>query len=241
MPPPDFSDKMTSRDRDDDDGLGSLAQKARSKQLTSARAILFFVGIITLAANLFFFVNAEDQVRRELDKELANQGLNRSTVRPDKQQELRDLEAHAVRITQIVAAIFMAVGVVFIIFGFAIRAYPVPITITALILYIAGSAVSVVLADDPAKAILAGIWLKIIIIVVLAKSIQAAIAFEAERTANARSTSSGRDREVDVFDDDFRDRRHNERDKDREDDRDRDRERERRDWESDRSRRDEDH
>ena len=64
----------TDNERTDNGGLGSLTQQARKGQLKQARGILFFIGIISLLANLFLYANAESEVRQEVDKQLAGIG-----------------------------------------------------------------------------------------------------------------------------------------------------------------------
>lgn len=160
-----------------DERLGSLTQQSRGKKLTTARRILFFVGIVSILANLYYFVAAKDEVRKEIDKELAKQG-GRQALQFQQQGALKELEDHAVQVTKLAALIFIGVGVAFVLFGAMIYRYPVPITIMALILYIASNAVTAVFAPE---MLASGAIIKIIIIVALAKSIQAAIAYEDER------------------------------------------------------------
>ena len=45
-------------------GLGNLAQSARGKELKSARMIMFFVGVLSVAVNMFVFSSAEGTCRR---------------------------------------------------------------------------------------------------------------------------------------------------------------------------------
>ena len=80
---------------------------------------------------------------------------------------------------------FILVGILFLIFGAIIYRFPVPVTITSLILYVLTTVAGMVLlslSDEPAAAG-RGIIVRILIIIALAKSIQSALAYERERRA----------------------------------------------------------
>jgi len=156
-------------------GLGNLAQSARTKQLKSARAIMFFVGVITIVANAGFMIAAETLVDREIEKEVANLRGQNMIVDQAAVAEFRET---AVRSTRLVNGIGLLIGIVFIGFGFTVYRYPVPITVTALVMYIGCWAVYGVI--DPTT--LASGWIvKILIVVALFKAVQAALAYEHER------------------------------------------------------------
>lgn len=77
---------------------------------------------------------------------------------------------------------FAAVGLAFIVFGFLVSSYPVPITITSLILYIGCNALAIYLDSESFfKGPPFALFIKVGIIVGLVKAIQAAIASENER------------------------------------------------------------
>jgi hypothetical protein len=153
-----------------------------NKDLRVARGVMFLVGLVTIVANLIFYFNAEENVARQVDKELGAIG-GRANVAPEKKEELRRLEEEAVQFTKIASAVFTTLGVLYLIFGCWIKKYPVATTVTALVLFITGNIVSAVF--DP-EMILKGIVIKICGIAALAKSIQAAIAFETERKLRKR-------------------------------------------------------
>lgn len=83
-----------------------------------------------------------------------------------------------------VHGLFILVSVLFIVFGALIYLFPVPITITSLVLYILVSMLDLVLKamTNPPQMLSGMIW-KIIFIVALASSIRAAVAYEKERHA----------------------------------------------------------
>lgn len=153
-------------------GSNSLAQAARMKLLNQARYTLIVIGILTIAANLFFGLAAEEGVKREFDKELASKGLNRAVVDPVKLQEA---EEAAVRATRVGSFGFAALGAVFVGAGALIKKYPVPISIVSLVLYLGSTVVMGILDTD---FLLKGIIIKVIIIVALVKAVQAAIAYQ---------------------------------------------------------------
>jgi hypothetical protein len=157
--------------------LGSLAQSARQKQLKVARYILLFVGILTVLVNVAQFAMIESQVDDLINKEV--QGLHQRGMVED-QATVAKVRAQSVRFSQIIAGVAVALGVVFVVFGLVVNRFPVPITITSLVLYVGAAAVFGLIAP---ATLLQGIIVKVIIVIALAKSIQAAIAYEREKAA----------------------------------------------------------
>jgi hypothetical protein len=160
-------------------GLGSLAQSARGKQLKTARGILLVIGGLTIVANFVFFAMIESQIDQEIQKEVQNlraRGLVANQI------EIAKVRESAIRVARLVQGVAIFLGVVFVVFGFLVQSYPVPITITALVLYVGAAAVFGLL--DP-TTLLQGLIMKVIIVVALAKSIQAALAYERERQTMA--------------------------------------------------------
>jgi predicted RND superfamily exporter protein len=103
-------------------------------------------------------------------------------------QQVEEVRASMLRITYLLSGVLIAIGVLFIIFGIAIYTKPVPITITSLVIYIGCMAIFGFL--DPAS-LAQGIIVKIIIIAGLVKAVQAAIAYEKERSARTDKISAG--------------------------------------------------
>src|SRR4051812_22438662 len=157
------------------EGLGSLAQSARTKQLKTARGILFVVGILTLVVNgaLFFF--AESIVKSQLDTEV--QKIRAQGMMID-QVKLAQIQDQAVRATRLADGIALLLGVVFIACGALVYTYPVATTVTSLVLYLGAAAVYGVI--DP-MTLARGWWMKILVAFGLFKAVQAAIAYENER------------------------------------------------------------
>jgi hypothetical protein len=162
-------------------GLGSLAQSARTKQLKTARGILYFVGILTLVVNVGLAVFAEPFVNSQIDREVESVRRQGMQIDQSKLEELRD---QAIRSTQLGGVIGAVIGVVFIACAVMVYQFPVATTVTSLVLYLGAAAGYAVF--DPTT--LARGWIvKILIVVGLFKAVQAAIAYENERKASQPS------------------------------------------------------
>lgn len=140
--------------------LGSLAQSTRNYDLGKTRNILLIIGCLTIAINGFMFANAVNEV----------QGVG---IAPEDQ-------ARVVIIVRMIYGAAIAVGTVFVVSALLIRKYPVPLTILSLVLYVGATAGFAYL--DPAT-LLSGIIFKVIIIVLLGKSVQTALAYQRDRNA----------------------------------------------------------
>lgn len=154
--------------------LGSLAKSARHKHLNQIRATLFVIGALTILVNIFAMINLRSEVQKELDLQAPQAG----GMKPANPQFV---EA-AVLIGYVINGAFCLMGALFVLFGFLVKLYPVPITIISLVLYILGALVSVVL--NPASLVV-GIVVKVIIIIAFVKAIQTAIAYQREETEAA--------------------------------------------------------
>ncbi|MFN7293014.1 MAG: hypothetical protein ACK5YR_18570 [Pirellula sp.] len=162
----------------DDVKLGSLGQAARGKQLNLARGILIVVGILSLAANGFFFVTAQSRVNDEVNK-LQQQGL----------QVDQSLVAGAVLENQIINGVGASIGIIFVVLGILVYQFPVPCTVGGLVLYVAAN-IGFGLLDPSTLA--SGIVIKVFIIIGLFKSVQSAFAYNAEKqTTTASNAGSG--------------------------------------------------
>jgi hypothetical protein len=152
--------------------LGSLAQKARGKQLNQARWILIVLGCLYIIVNGVQMGMLRDAIRNEIQKQIRqNPGaiINQAAV--------QEFEDQAYQIGMIIGAIAILVGVAFVVFGIIIKMYPVAVTITSLVLYLI-TIVGAALLNP--QTLIAGIIIKVIIVVCLIKAIQAALAYEKE-------------------------------------------------------------
>ena len=151
--------------------LTSLSQSARMKQLKSARMILIFVGVVTVALNGFLFVQAETMVENEI-RNLQIQGI---VIEGDINQ-IRD---QTVKMTRLIHGGTVGLGVVFILLGVAVRSFPVPATVLGLVLYLGG--IAVFAAINPASLLQGFILpcdMKIIFIYCLFKAVHSAIGYQ---------------------------------------------------------------
>lgn len=150
--------------------LGSLAQSARGGHLKAARGILIGVGLLTLVVNGFLLFNIENEVHQVIQQAIQQNQIDPADA-PQYEQAIR-IEGYLIRGGPAL------MGLIFVIFGLIINKFPVAITTTSLILYLA--TILGLALHEPAS-LARGPVLKIIIIAALARSIKAAWAYEAER------------------------------------------------------------
>jgi hypothetical protein len=143
-------------------GLKSLGQEARKTSLNKARWIMIVIGVLTIGLNIFQYFAIQEEI-----KKVQRQGMV--------------LDPAAVTQVMLPVYAFVGVGVIYILMGVFIYHYPVPFTITALVLYIGGQLVSAALSEDPRLTLVSGFIIKILIIAGLWKAIQASQAYEKER------------------------------------------------------------
>jgi hypothetical protein len=155
--------------------LGSVAQSARLKQLHTARGILLFVGILTVVMNFGDLMAIESTVDAAIKKEV--DGLRARGLVADQSQVAKS-RADVIRLAMLIDGTAIGLGVLFIVFGLMLKQFPVPITILSLVLYVGATAVFGLLVP---MTLFPGIIFKLIVIVALAKSIQAALAYEREK------------------------------------------------------------
>ncbi|HVU87884.1 MAG TPA: hypothetical protein VHD36_11225 [Pirellulales bacterium] len=150
--------------------LGSLAQAVRDKSLRQARNMLIIIGVITVAVNLF----AAIEIRDRIQKEAAGLQAKGQLIDHDKLEAL-------IRAGQVSLGAFVVLGIIFLLLGLTVRTYPVPITITAFVLYVAANVI--VAISDP-SVLASGFIFKIIVVAALVKAIQAALAYQREEAAS---------------------------------------------------------
>jgi hypothetical protein len=156
-------------------GLGSLAQSSRKKKLNETRNILIIIGILTALFNGFMFVNSENEVNEVAKNEIAK--VQKQPGMMVDQKAVAEFKSKVLTMVRIIYGSLIALGVLYIIFGLIIHTYPVPISITSLVLYIGANAILGYL--DP-MTLASGIIWKVIVIVALIKGIQAAISYQSE-------------------------------------------------------------
>ena len=151
-------------------GLGSLAQSERLKKLHEARNVLFFIGGLTVIANIVLYFVQQGQI----DQEAANLQAQQPGIDPQLARNIM----HGVLL--VIQAIGVSIGLLFIGFGFLVKRYPVPIMVSALAVYILATLGFALL--DPAS-LLQGIIVKVIIVIGLYRGLTAASAYQKEMQA----------------------------------------------------------
>jgi hypothetical protein len=149
--------------------LGSLAQAARDKSLREARNLLVIIGLINIVVNSVAVASFRDRAQ----KEAADLQAKGQLIDHDK------LEA-VIRAGQVSIGAFAVLGVIYLLLGLMVRAYPVPITITAFVIYVAANVI-VAVADPSVLA--TGFIFKIIVVAALVKAIQAALAYQRDQAS----------------------------------------------------------
>ncbi len=153
---------------EDSPKLGSLTTSARNKKLNQARASLIIAGILSIIMGVIPMIDTRNQIKKEVRKQ------NPFAIIPEAEL------TRVVRLVQTIAAAYIVLGVIFIVFACIVHKYPVPITITGLVLYVGSLLVLVAISGDPA-ILFKGILWKIIILVGLIQGISTAVALEKER------------------------------------------------------------
>jgi hypothetical protein len=155
-------------------GLGSLAQAARQKKLKQVRGLLLATGILVILWNALMLGIARGQIKQMLD----NQNPQRGAA--VEQAERQKVEDALVRTYMVFSAIMIGIGVVYILLAFLVQAFPVPITIIALVLYVGTQAV---LAAKSPILLLNWFYLKIAMIIALIQAVITAVAYQKEQSA----------------------------------------------------------
>ena len=142
--------------------LGSLAQAARGNELKQAQRILIGIGVLTLVVNGFLLFNLPNEIQ---------QALNQNQIAPENVETFRQ---EATISGYLIYGLPVLLGCLFVIFGSIIKQYPVPITITSLVLYVLATAAFGLLAPE---TLVQGFIMKIIIVYALIRAIKAARAY----------------------------------------------------------------
>jgi hypothetical protein len=144
--------------------LGSLSQAARGKEIKQAQIILMVIGLLTIAVNGFFLFSLPYEIK---------QAIQQNQIPPEQVEQVRQ----AMTISgYLIYGSPALLGIVFLVFGIIIKRFPVPITVTSLVLYLLATAAFALL--DP-MSLAQGFIMKIIIIFALFRAIKAARAFQA--------------------------------------------------------------
>lgn len=153
-------------------GLGSLAQAAREKHLRTARGVFIFIGLLTIAVNVFQLASAEFLVEGAIKELLKQENLTEAEADPHQLALARE---SILRTLQLFGYGTIGLGVVYLLLAAFLKRHPVAICVTGLVLYVAAAVVFGLL--DPAT-LLQGLIVKIVIVIALVKATQAAVAYQ---------------------------------------------------------------
>jgi hypothetical protein len=160
------------RDPQEPSKLGSLAQSARKKQLNQARILLFVAGVLIVIGGALDLGLAKSIVDKAVKDEFQNR---RIVPTPAQVQEATN---QIMKLVYLIDGGLIGLGVLFIIFGFMVKQYPVPITVISLVLFVGMIAIMAVI--NPATLV-SGWWIKLIVVIGLVKALQSAIAYQREQ------------------------------------------------------------
>jgi hypothetical protein len=176
------------RDHRSDDELpklSSLAQAARSSQLKQIRGTLIAIGIFILIFNVIDAVTAPGQVREGI----AKQGGNAPGA--------PDVATFTLVFIYTVLGLYSLVGVLFIILGALVHRFPVPITLTAFIVYTLTSIVCILfLVASLQPAAIVGIIFRIVFIIALGRAVYTAFQYQREQKAQLAAAEGDLDEET---------------------------------------------
>ena len=156
---------LPSLARRTDGGLGNLAQAARDKQISTARILLFIVGVMEIGMTIVGIFLLHSNIDEEIRKAGGAQNV------PRQQVELAYMIGYGL------SALAILVGVTFLVLGALVKRFPLACTISGLVLFIV---VQLIAAFVEPKTLVQGWLLKIIFVVCLIKAIQAAAAYQRE-------------------------------------------------------------
>lgn len=159
-------------------GLGSLAQAARDKSIRSVRTCLIVVGVLQMILTGIEFFTLEMQIDGAIAAELKASNMTKSDLDPAEFKKYRDA---AIRNGQLIVAGLAVVAVAFFAFAGLTARYPLPMSVSGLVLYVVLQLMLAVL--NPATLV-SGWLVKIIVILVLVRGISAA---SASRAASVRT------------------------------------------------------
>jgi hypothetical protein len=146
--------------------LGNLAQAARGNELKQAQRILIVIGVLTMAANGYFLYNLPNEIQ---------QAIQQNNVAPEGVEQFRQT---VTIFGYLVYGLPAFLGLLFVVFGLIIKQFPVPITVTSLVLYVLATVAFAILSP---MTLAQGIIIKVIIIFALFRAIKAARAYQAHK------------------------------------------------------------
>src|SRR3954466_13063169 len=114
--------------------LGSLAQAARGKHLRQIRGLLIAIGLLSVVVYIVLLATDRERVTDLVDKEIRKQAGPFVQVDQAKRQDFIET---VIRVDKIIFSIGIGLGVLYLIFAAVVHLYPVPVTVLALVIYVA--------------------------------------------------------------------------------------------------------
>jgi hypothetical protein len=152
--------------------MASLSQAARKKQLRIARNILFLLGVVKIVISAYFFSTIDAKVNENVQQQVQH-ALQRGKIMG--KEEIAQATERAKNIERIIWGVAGAMGGVFVFFGLMVKRYPVPITVSSLLLYLLTTAVFGIIEPLSLMEVL---FFKIFAVFALMRSVQAAFAYQ---------------------------------------------------------------
>jgi hypothetical protein len=153
-------------------GGNSLAQAARLKKIKVARNILIALGVLLVLISIPVLIGAAHLAKSIVDSEIKKAGV----VEPDP-ISVAEVTGSVERAIRVSGFLMLGVGILYFVLAAVVTRFPVPATITALVVYVGMQIIGAINADDP-KEIMSFWLIKLLIIIALAKAVQAAIAYQ---------------------------------------------------------------
>ena len=100
--------------------LGSLAQSARVKQLKTARGIMIFVGVLTIAVNGFLYANAHNEVEQVVQQQIRQVHAHGLV---EQQASVAEFRHRITLFCQLIYGSAVAIGAVFIALGLIVYGF----------------------------------------------------------------------------------------------------------------------
>ena len=158
--------------------LGSLSQSARSKTLSGARTTLIIIGVLTVVVGVAQWNLGEAIVQQAIAEEVKQAESQGIVV---DYEEVAKIEAEQIQTTSFAFGAIIGLGAVFVFLGTMVYRIPVIATVTGLTLYVGLQTVSAAVSPE---TIGKGLFIKLIVVVCLAKAVQAAVAYQKESAAH---------------------------------------------------------
>lgn len=167
------------------ESLTDVAQQMRFSELTTAKWILFGVGVFSIVVYGGLFAFAGKMIDAEFEKQVPQLQAQGHRVDPAIVEKMR---LKLVYVRRAIAASTITLGVVFCVLAFFVPRYPLVCTSLGFALYVGVQAIS---AFVDWTSIFSGILLKALIIISLGSAVKTAMAYERQvKRARAKKSAA---------------------------------------------------